>query len=83
MNNLSDSFNIVQGPSKEKIQEMANEKKEAARIHGETLILNKTRVENNIKALREMGWKANLDIVDACRDSWNWQKNNPKGYDKD
>ena len=34
------------------------------------------------KALREMGWKANLDIVDACRDSWNWQRNNPKGYDK-
>ena len=33
------------------------------------------------KAFKEMGWKANLDIVDACRDSWNWQKNNPKGYD--
>ena len=33
------------------------------------------------KAFEEMGWKANLDIVDACRDSWNWQKNNPKGYD--
>ena len=34
------------------------------------------------KAFKEMGWKANLDIVDACRDSWNWQKNNPNGYDK-
>ena len=34
------------------------------------------------KASKEMGWKAELDIVDACRDSWNWQKNNPKGYDK-
>jgi len=34
------------------------------------------------KAFVEMGWKAKLDIVDACRDSWNWQKNNPKGYDK-
>ena len=34
------------------------------------------------KAFEEMGWKAELDIVDACRDSWNWQKNNPKGYDK-
>ena len=34
------------------------------------------------KAFEEMGWKAKLDIVDACRDSWNWQKNNPKGYDK-
>ena len=35
------------------------------------------------KALKEMGWKAKLNIVDACRDNWNWQKNNPKGYDKD
>ena len=63
MNNLSDSFNIVQGPSKEKIQEMANEKKEAARIHGETLILNKTRVVNNIKALREAYHKNDVDTL--------------------
>ena len=35
------------------------------------------------KAYKEMKWKAKLDIVDACRDSWRWQKNNPKGYDKD
>ena len=34
------------------------------------------------KAFKEMGWKADLDIVDACRDSWNWQSHNPKGYDK-
>ena len=34
------------------------------------------------KALREMNFKTKLDIVDACRDSWNWQKNNPNGYDK-
>ena len=33
------------------------------------------------KAFKEMGWKAELDIVDACRDSWNWQSHNPKGYD--
>lgn len=35
------------------------------------------------KAYREMGWKTKLTIVDACRDSWRWQKNNPKGYDVD
>lgn len=34
------------------------------------------------KAYKEMGWKARYSIVDACKDSWNWQKNNPKGYDK-
>ena len=32
------------------------------------------------KAYEEMGWKTKYDIVDACRDSWNWQKNNPNGY---
>ncbi len=31
-------------------------------------------------ALRELGWKATLDIDDMCRDSWNWQSRNPKGY---
>ena len=32
------------------------------------------------KALKEMGWKAKYNIEDMCRDSWNWQKNNPNGY---
>ncbi len=32
------------------------------------------------KAYKEMGFKTELDITDACRDSWNWQKNNPQGY---
>ena len=34
------------------------------------------------KAYREMNFKTSLTIEDACRDSWNWQKNNPNGYDK-
>ena len=34
------------------------------------------------KALREMNFKTKLTIEDACRDSWNWQRNNPNGYDK-
>lgn len=37
---------------------------------------------NADKAYKEMGFKCTRSIVDACRDSWNWQKNNPKGYDK-
>ena len=32
------------------------------------------------KANRELGWKAEHDIFDMCRDSWNWQKKNPNGY---
>ncbi len=37
---------------------------------------------NAEKAYREMKFKTSLTIEDACRDSWNWQKNNPNGYDK-
>lgn len=32
------------------------------------------------KALRELGWKAEYSLKDMCADSWNWQKNNPDGY---
>jgi len=32
------------------------------------------------KAERALGWRAEKDIADMCRDSWNWQKNNPNGY---
>lgn len=37
---------------------------------------------NADKAYKEMGFKCTHTIVDACKDSWNWQKNNPKGFDK-
>lgn len=32
------------------------------------------------KAKRELGWAAEYDIEDMCRDSWNWQSQNPNGY---
>jgi len=34
------------------------------------------------KAEKELGWKAEFGIEEMCRDSWNWQKNNPNGYGK-
>ncbi len=34
-----------------------------------------------LKAEKELGWKAERDLKDMCRDSWNWQKNNPQGYE--
>ena len=27
-----------------------------------------------------LNWKANLGLNDMCRDSWNWQSKNPKGF---
>lgn len=32
------------------------------------------------KAKDGLGWTAEYGIDEMCRDSWNWQKNNPKGY---
>jgi UDP-glucose 4-epimerase len=32
------------------------------------------------KAEKELGWKAEHDLVDMCRDSWRWQSQNPAGY---
>ena len=31
-------------------------------------------------AKRELGWQTQLDLDDMCRDSWNWQSRNPRGY---
>ena len=32
------------------------------------------------KSAQKLGWKAEKTLADMCRDSWNWQKNNPMGY---
>ena len=32
------------------------------------------------KAEKELGWTAEFDLEDMCRDSWNWQQKNPDGY---
>ncbi len=37
---------------------------------------------NPAKAKKELGWEAQYGIEDMCRDSWNFQKNNPKGYEQ-
>ena len=33
------------------------------------------------KAKQLLGWEAKYTLDDMCAHSWNWQKNNPKGYD--
>ena len=32
------------------------------------------------KSASVLGWKAEKNLQDMCRDSWNWQKNNPQGF---
>jgi UDP-glucose 4-epimerase len=32
------------------------------------------------KAERELGWSAKRDILQMCKDAWNWQSKNPEGY---
>ena len=41
-----------------------------------------TCYSNPAKAADELGWTAQYDIEDMCRDAWNWQKNNPNGYEE-
>ncbi|MDO4241084.1 MAG: UDP-glucose 4-epimerase GalE [Microbacteriaceae bacterium] len=32
------------------------------------------------KANAELGWRTTRTLADACRDSWNWQSQNPQGF---
>ncbi|UCV17259.1 UDP-glucose 4-epimerase GalE [Ferribacterium limneticum] len=31
-------------------------------------------------AFEKLGWRAEFDLDDMCRDSWRWQEGNPEGY---
>ena len=33
------------------------------------------------KSAEKLGWTAEKNLEDMCRDAWNWQKNNPMGYE--
>ncbi len=33
------------------------------------------------RAKNELGWEAQYGIEDMCRDAWNWQSNNPNGFE--
>ena len=32
------------------------------------------------KSAEKLNWRAEKTLADMCKDSWNWQKNNPMGY---
>lgn len=34
------------------------------------------------KAATVLGWKAERNLEDMCRDSWHWQQMNPQGYER-
>lgn len=35
---------------------------------------------NPSRANKELGWKAERSIEEACIDLWRWTENNPQGY---
>ena len=35
---------------------------------------------NPTKAKDKLSWEATRDVVEMCRDSWNWQRKHPMGY---
>ncbi|KAI9795571.1 MAG: UDP-glucose-4-epimerase [Piccolia ochrophora] len=38
---------------------------------------------NPTRANKELGWKAERTLEDACEDLWRWVENNPQGYRQD
>ena len=34
------------------------------------------------KSAEKLGWKAEKNLADMCRDSWRWQSSNPNGYNE-
>ncbi len=32
-------------------------------------------------AKKELKWQAEFDLDEMMRDTWNWQKKNPRGYE--
>ena len=40
-----------------------------------------TVYSNPTKSKKLLGWEAENGIKDMCLDAWNWQKNNPNGYE--
>jgi len=34
------------------------------------------------KSAEKLGWKAEKNLEDMCRDSWRWQSSNPKGFEE-
>lgn len=43
-------------------------------------VLNLTA--NPSLANKELQWKTELTLEDACKDLWKWTENNPEGYDQ-
>lgn len=39
-----------------------------------------TSFANNVRAMKELGWMPKYTLEDMLTDSWNWQKQNPTGY---
>jgi len=50
----------------------------AERRQGDVLDLT----ANPTLANKELGWKTNLTLEDACKDLWKWTENNPEGYEQ-
>lgn len=47
-----------------------------ARRDGDVLDLT----SNPSRANKELGWKTQRTLEQACEDLWKWTKNNPQGY---
>lgn len=60
--------------------EKASGKKVPYKIVPEDQEISLHVVADPAKAKEELGWSAELNLDDMCRDAWKWQSQNPNGY---
>ena len=61
----------------EKVNDVKIPYKFAPRREGDVM----TNFADATKAKIELGWVAENTLEDMCKDAWNWQKNNPNGFE--
>ena len=81
--NSKSSAEAMKAEYEEKLSAAASESEEILKKATRRALLREEEIlkEANSKAERVLGWKTKRSTFDACRDTWNWQKNNPNGFD--
>ena len=80
------SVNIFKGPRRISVLEMLHAFEQAAGRSIPYRVLPRQpgdaaeSVARADLAWELLGWRAEHDLSDMCRDAWRWQKNNPNGY---
>ncbi len=84
-NNGCDVFNLGTGTGYS-VLDMVNTFQEVNNVKVPYVIVDRrpgdlaTCYADPAKSAEKLGWKAEKNLADMCRDAWNWQSKNPMGY---